>query len=162
LRTESSSSSQIENLTSSAKALALSELGLMGRQNADQVVANVRAMSTALELSPLNRPLNEADVLAMHGELMSNDRPQTPGRFRTQQLWIGRARFSPHDAAVSRPHHSRVSANVADLTGFCARANMPVRVHAALAHAQSETSRPFEDGNGRTGRARLHAMLHAG
>lgn len=162
LRTESSSSSQIENLTSSAKALALSELGLMGRQNADQVVANVRAMSTALELSPLNRPLNEADVLAMHAELMSNDWPQITGRFRTQQVWIGGSRFSPHDAAFIPPHHSRVSANMADLTEFCARADIPVLVHAALAHAQFETIHPFEDGNGRTGRALLHAMLHAG
>jgi Fic family protein len=36
---------------------------------------------------------------------------------------------------------------------------VPVVIHAAIAHAQFETIHPFPDGNGRTGRALLHAHL---
>ena len=46
-----------------------------------------------------------------------------------------------------------------DLLAFIARDDLPVLVHAAIAHAQFETIHPFTDGNGRTGRALVHAML---
>ncbi|MHB9004009.1 MAG: hypothetical protein ACYC6C_08080 [Coriobacteriia bacterium] len=44
LRTESASSSEIERLTSGAKAIALAELGRRSGANAELIVANVRAM----------------------------------------------------------------------------------------------------------------------
>lgn len=47
-----------------------------------------------------------------------------------------------------------------DLVRFLARDDLPVLIHAALAHAQLETIHPFTDGNGRTGRALVHALLH--
>ena len=51
---------------------------------------------------------------------------------------------------------------MADLVQFCARTDVPVLAHAALAHAQFETIHPFPDGNGRTGRALFHSMLRRG
>lgn len=68
-----------------------------------------------------------------------------PGRFRTEQVWIGGGSASPHTAAFVPPHHSRT--------------DVPLLVQAAIAHAQFETIHPFNDGNGRTGRALVHAML---
>jgi Fic family protein len=52
-----------------------------------------------------------------------------------------------------------VPESIEDLVAFIDRDDIPVLVHAALAHAQFETIHPFPDGNGRTGRALLHAQL---
>jgi hypothetical protein len=51
LRSESASSSMIENLTSGAKAIALAELGSTERRNATEIVGNVAAMRAALDLA---------------------------------------------------------------------------------------------------------------
>lgn len=47
LRSEAAASSQIENLTASAKAIALAEMGDRSRHNASLIVANARAISAA-------------------------------------------------------------------------------------------------------------------
>ena len=49
---------------------------------------------------------------------------------------------------------------MADLTAFARRTDLAVLPQIAIAHAQFETIHPFPDGNGRTGRALVHAMLH--
>jgi Fic family protein len=46
-----------------------------------------------------------------------------------------------------------------DLLKFIDRNDLPVLAQAAIAHAQFETIHPFTDGNGRTGRALVQAML---
>jgi Fic family protein len=45
------------------------------------------------------------------------------------------------------------------LVAFIDRDDIPVLAHAAVAHAQFETIHPFPDGNGRVGRALVHAYL---
>ncbi len=68
LRSESAASSQIENLTSSARALAEAEIGEGYAGNAAVILANVRTMQAALDLAGR---LDEEAVLAMHRALMS-------------------------------------------------------------------------------------------
>jgi Fic family protein len=48
---------------------------------------------------------------------------------------------------------------LADLTEAMNREDLPPIVQAALIHAQFETIHPFEDGNGRTGRALVQIVL---
>lgn len=156
LRSESASSSQIENLTSGARAIALAELDQGDRSNAVQVVANVRAMRSAIALAD---HLDEDAVLAMHAALMEHDQHHEPGRWRQEQVWIGGSSFGPHQAEFVPPHHRHVPDAMADLIEFVRRDDLPVLTQAALAHAQFETIHPFTDGNGRTGRALIHAML---
>lgn len=156
LRTESASSSQIENLTVGARQLALASIGHASSRNAGVVTANVAAMDAALSLS--ENPGIES-VLAMHEALLREAWPEQAGRLRNQQVWIGGSAIGPHRATFVPPHHTRVSAAMDDLIEFVDRDDIPPLAHAAVAHAQFETIHPFVDGNGRTGRALVHSML---
>lgn len=156
LRSESASSSRIENLTSGAKSIALAELGSRDKRNATEIVGNVAAMVAALALADR---LDEDAILAMHEALLVDVAPEIAGRWRTEQVWIGGTSFGPHGAVFIPPHHDHVPALMADLVTFTRRTDMPLLSQAAIAHAQFETIHPFSDGNGRTGRALVHAML---
>ncbi len=158
LRSESAASSRIEQLTASAKAIALAELGDPTKKNAGIIVANTRAMEAAIALAD---HLDEQAVLEMHTALLGASRPEWIGRWRDQQVWIGGSDYGPHGASFVPPHHDRVPAAMADLVTFMGRDDLPVLVQAAIAHAQFETIHPFPDGNGRTGRALIHSLLRA-
>jgi len=161
LRTESASSSQIEQLTTSAKQLALAEIGEGDKANALTVVGNVRAMEAALQLAD---DISEESILAMHTALMlhqSGFPPEHAGRFRAEQVWIGRGEAGPRLADFVAPHHDRVPGAIRDLVRFVKRQDMPVLVQVAVAHAQFETIHPFPDGNGRTGRALAQSILRS-
>lgn len=159
LRSESASSSEVENLTSSAKQVALAEIGESKSGNARLVVANVRAMKAAIALS---EDLDEESILAMQEALLGDSVPEFVGRWRNQQVWIGGGSVSPHTASFVPPHESRIAGLIADLVAFARRTDVPVLVQAAISHAQFETIHPFPDGNGRTGRALLQGMLRHG
>ena len=158
LRTEAAASSQIENLTASARAIAQAELlGTKDGSNAAQIVSNTSAMTAAVNLAG---SMSADAILAMHHALMQNHDPQGAGQWRSEPVWIGGSRLGPHDAHFVPPHHSRVVDAIDDLVAFMQRDDIPVLAQAAIAHAQFETIHPFTDGNGRTGRALIHAMLH--
>ena len=156
LRSESAASSQIENLTASARSIGLAELGDDSRGNARLVVANAHAMRCALDLAA---DLTPATVLAMHRALLGDSEPDIAGAWRTEPVWIGRSALSPVGAEYVAPRAERIGPLVEDLMAYARRVDQPVLAQAALAHAQFETIHPFPDGNGRTGRALLHAML---
>lgn len=160
LRTESTSSSQIENLTVGARQLALAELDEASSENARVVVANVRAMEAALRLADR---LDADAVLTMQRELLAAQRgwEEHAGTFRDRLVWVGTSRLGPRGAAHVAPQAERVPAAIDDLVAFMSRDDLPVLVQAAVAHAQFETIHPFVDGNGRTGRALVHALLRA-
>lgn len=156
LRSESAASSRIENLTASARAIAEAELGGPSGRNASMVVANQRAMTAAVELADR---IGGDEILAMHGALLGPTAPEIAGRWRDQQVWIGGSDLGPHQAVFVPPAHHRVPAAIDDLVAFIERDDVPTLSHAAIAHAQFETIHPFPDGNGRTGRALVHAHL---
>lgn len=157
LRTESAASSQIENLTVGARGLALAELGLPANRNASIVVGNVRAMEAAIAA---RSGIDAGSILAMHRALMTPTGDTHAGEWRQEQVWIGGSNVGPHRAAFVPPHHDRLAESLTDLFDFASRTDLPVLPHVALTHAQFETIHPFTDGNGRTGRALVHVMLH--
>jgi Fic family protein len=156
LRSESAASSQIENVTASAKAVLMAEAGDTSRQNASLVAANTSTMRAALELSDR---LDGDAILRMHAALLANSHPEWAGTWRAEQVWIGGRSNSPHGALFVPPIHERVPAAIDDLVAFIGRADISPFTRAMIAHAQFETIHPFPDGNGRTGRALIHAML---
>jgi Fic family protein len=156
LRSESAASSQIENLTASARAIAEAELpGGKAKRNAAMIVANTAAMQAAVAMSDT---VDADAILAMHRALMVNEPRHTPGEFRTEPVWIGGG-STPIGATFVGPRHELVPGAIGDLIGFAQRADVPAVPQIAVAHAQFETIHPFTDGNGRTGRALVQAML---
>lgn len=156
LRSESAASSQIENLTASARAIGEAELpGGKAKRNAAMVVANTAAMQAAVALSDTV----DADAIrAMHRALMVNEPRHTPGEFRTEPVWIGSG-STPIGATFVGPRHELIAGAIGDLVAFAHRTDVPALPQIAVAHAQFETIHPFTDGNGRTGRALVQAML---
>ena len=158
LRSESAASSQIENLTASARAIAEAELpGVRAKRNAEMIVANTAAMQAALSLSDT---VDAAAILAMHGALMATQPRHTPGKFRTEAVWIGGG-STPVGATFVGPRPELIPAAISDLIEFAQRTDIPAFPQIAVAHAQFETIHPFTDGNGRTGRALAQAMMRS-
>jgi Fic family protein len=162
LRTESSSSSRLENLTVGARALALAEIQPDGAKgNAAEVVGNVRAMEAAIRLPTV---VSIDSILTMHRELLGHlfGWRERAGRFRDQLVWVGSSSVSPIGAKHIAPQAALVPKTMADLVEFANRQDLPILLRVAVAHAQFETIHPFPDGNGRVGRALVHIMLRAG
>jgi Fic family protein len=157
-RAEAAASSRIENVIASAEAVGLAELGDTRSQSAALVVANFSAMDAALTLAD---HLDGDAILAMHRALLGGTEPESAGKWRTVQNWIGGSSSSPHEAIFVPPHPDRIVSAIGDLERFLARDDLPALIQAALAHAQFETIHPFTDGNGRTGRALVHCLLRA-
>ena len=156
LRSESAASSKIENLTASARAIAEAELHAHAGRNATLIVANQQAMTAAIALAG---HIDADAILAMHAALLTGTRPEIAGRWRDEPVWIGGGDHSPHDALFVPPRQDFVVGAINDLLAFIDRDDVPLLAQAAIAHAQFETIHPFPDGNGRTGRALVHAQL---
>ena len=154
LRSESSSSSRIEHLTSSVRNVALAELSDRAPQNAQLIAGNVAAMRAALSLEG---EVSTSSLVEMQDALM---RGHGTG-LRTEQVWIGGTPYSPHGALYVPPAWGRVPACLDDLCAYLRRADVSPLTKAAIAHAQFETIHPFVDGNGRTGRTLLHLVLRS-
>ncbi|MEG0376323.1 MAG: Fic family protein [Raoultibacter sp.] len=154
LRSESSSSSQIERLTSSVRNVALADITDKSPSNARLIAGNVAAMRAALAQTG---PITINAICQIHDTLLSNSDEKLG--LRDEQVWIGGTPFSPHGALFVPPHASIVKECLQDLIAFSERDDIESLVKTAIFHAQFETIHPFTDGNGRTGRALLHRVL---
>lgn len=156
LRPEAASSSQIENLTASARAIFSAELGARTGGDTELIAASTRAMQAAIDLS---RSISPEAVQEMHAVPLADQPRHTPGRWREETVWIGTRSDSPVGASFVAPHRSRIAALVDDVVSFARRTELPPLVSVAVAHAQLETIHPFTDGNGHTGRALAQSLL---
>ena len=100
------------------------------------------------------------DILGLHRPLFAGTRDSDIGGvWRTEPIWIGQAGCLVEDATFVPPQAEQVPALVDDLVAYLNTSRHPPILKAAAAHAQFETIHPFDDGNGRTGRALIHTVL---
>lgn len=158
LRSESAASSQIENLTSSARNIALAELSSSAPPNALVIAGNIDAMRCALNLEDA---LTTDGIRQIHRQLLKKTALDFAGELRGEQVWVGGTPYSPHGALFVPPVPGRVDECLDDLCAFTQTEGIDPIAKAALVHAQFETIHPFVDGNGRTGRTLLHRMLRS-
>jgi Fic family protein len=164
LRTESIASSKVEGLQVGIRQLARGESRLETGGNASatvlEVLGNIDAMQLAVDEAASADPLVVDHVTDIHRELMARSpRPDLAGAIRTVQNWIGGNDYNPCGADFVPPPPEHLGDLLEDLCVFMEDETLPPLVQAALAHAQFETIHPFDDGNGRTGRALIHVLL---
>lgn len=163
LRSESSASSQIDRLTSTAQSVALAELYPKASSDARLVVANMIATQRALEL-PAGLTLE--GIVEIHDLLLDNSHleNQTNSAFeklRQKPVWLGGTSFTPHTALFVPPAFQHVPEYMADLIEFGTRSDLNPVVKAAILYAQFQTVHPFLTANGQTGRALVHHVFRA-
>lgn len=158
LRSESAASSQIENLTSSVRNIALAELNVKAPHNAKLIFGNVKAMREGIKS---DSDIDKDVIKEIHKTLIEPSGEDFGGHFRDEQVWIGGNSYSPHDALFVPPVADRLDEYLDDIISFSKREDINPIVKTALFHAQFETIHPFVDGNGRTGRTLIHRMLKA-
>jgi len=157
LRSESASSSQIELITASARAIAEAELTGSGTANAVVVVDNMHAMTDAL--TGVDR-LTAVKIAEVQRVLLERHSPSMVG-WRTEPVWIGGSGSTPVTADYVAPDHRLIPGAIDDLVRFAARDDLLLLPQIAVAHAQFETIHPFADGNGRAGRAIVQVLLRS-
>jgi Fic family protein len=163
LRTESIASSKVEGLQLDARSLARAEVKQetgkpIGPQTIE-VLASIEAMEFAIERAVERRTIDVADLRDIHNALLRGVAPAIAGKIRSVQNWIGGNNYNPCGADFVPPPPELLDELLRDLCTFCNDDALSPLVQAAIAHAQFETMHPFEDGNGRTGRALVQVIL---
>lgn len=118
------------------------------------------AMQLAVGQAATAEKIRVEHLAGIHGKLMAKaPNSQKAGIVRRDQNWIGGNDYNPCGADFVPPPPEHVDSLLRDLCKATGDDSLPPLVQAAMVHAQFETIHPFDDGNGRTGRALIHVVL---
>jgi Fic family protein len=164
LRTESIASSKVEGMQVGIRQLARAESRLETGGKASstilELLGNIDAMQLAVDDVATAERMGIEHLAEIHRKLMANaPNPHLAGMVREDQNWIGGNDYNPCGADFVPPPAEHVESLLRDLCEATADDSLPPLVQAAMIHAQFETIHPFDDGNGRTGRALVHVVL---
>ncbi|MFT4189418.1 MAG: Fic family protein [Aeromicrobium sp.] len=161
LRTESVSSSKIENIEAGFDDYGRALHGVRANASAVSMASATRALAEVIADAGTTGSLRQEAMLSAHRELfrLHPDMREKSGFTRTVQNWIGGSDYSPRGALFVPPPPDTVTGYLDDLFAFANRDDVPILVQAAVVHAQFESIHPFIDGNGRIGRTLIHAVL---
>ena len=148
LSAEALSSSQIEDIYTSACLLNEAENGTAANHAAEEVLANLKAVQLAAEHEG---DITESDIIDYH-KLIAGE-----------ASYAGRIRNNPNLVSTVgnnvNPPPDKLADLLADWVILAGRTDMPLAVQIAVEHSQFETIHPFYDGNGRTGRTLIQRTL---
>ncbi len=164
LRTESIASSKVEGMQADARALAMAEAKVRLKrsigQQAREIIANIEAMEHAVQRTAGSERFDVDHLCQVHAALMNRSpTSRLAGQLRDSQNWIGGNNYNPCRAAYVPPPPGEVLPLLRNLCDFTESDLVSPLIQAAIAHAQFETIHPFDDGNGRTGRALVQVIL---
>jgi len=164
LRTESIASSKVEGMQVGIRQLARAESKIESGGKASstilEVLGNIDAMQLAVDDTATAAQIGIEHVVEIHRKLMANaPNSHVAGIIRGDQNWIGGNDYNPCGADFVPPPPEHLDSLLRDLCEATADDSLPPIVQAAMVHAQFETIHPFDDGNGRTGRALVHVVL---
>nr|WP_241248342.1 Fic family protein [Nocardioides sp. KC13] len=118
-------------------------------------------MERLIREADTTRKITSDAILRAHHDLFARhpDEAANAGRFRVVQNWVGGSDYAPRDTLHVPPPPETVVDYIEDLVAFANRDDLAPIAQAAIVHAQFESIHPFIDGNGRIGRALIHAVL---
>ena len=154
---EAMGSGRLSGLVTSARRLAEVSGGHSRHDPAAQRVAAIAAASAAIVAEDDHEELSLQSLERVHACVLGSDVSRV--LVRSRQMWVGTSR-TPRSAEFVPPPPGHLEELVGDLCAFVNREDLPPLAQAAIAHAQFLTICPFWDGNGRTGRWLIHAILH--
>ena len=169
-RDESIRSSVMEGVAATESGLAWARyMDLAGRpvteENDALTLGSAKQTAAAVDLGARMRAggaCSTDDILDIHRRLFDGTRERAIGGvLRDSAIWIGPPGCSVDEASFVPPPADRLAPLLEDLVDYLNGSDHPPVLRAAVAHAQFETIHPFEDGNGRTGRALIHTVLNA-
>lgn len=158
-------SSKIEGTQATVDEVLEQEAGLLkeGDKYTDILeISNYRRALYNAQKHLEEYPIKLNFIRSLHRMLLDSVRGQdkTPGEFRTDQNWIGRAGCSIEQATFVPPNPLQLPTYLQDWEQYLSSDDIDFLIQAAITHAQFELLHPFKDGNGRIGRILIPLFLY--
>jgi len=158
-------SSKIEGTQATVDEVLEHEAGLLkdGEKLKDiQEILNYRAALFAASDYLKERPITLSFLREIHKILLNSVRgkDKTPGEFRKEQNWIGKAGCNIEEASFVPPNPLQLPDYLERLQKYIAGDDIDILLQVAVVHAQFELLHPFNDGNGRIGRLLIPLFLY--
>lgn len=157
-------SSRIEGTQATVDEVLEHEAGLLkeGAKSEDiQEISNYRSALSQASEHLQSFPIRLSFIRELHRILLSSVRGQdkTPGEFRVDQNWIGRAGCTMEEASFVPPSPLQLNDHLLAWEHYIDSDDSDFLLQAAVVHAQFELLHPFKDGNGRIGRILIPLFL---
>ncbi|HIG98043.1 TPA: Fic family protein [Candidatus Woesearchaeota archaeon] len=162
-RREAWLSTKIEGTNVSLTDVFLSEAGNKGKKdvgNIREILNYIHSLDKALKRLENGVDINKDLINEMHFNLLKRVRGshRNLGEYRRVQNWIDGKTWQ--NSGFIPPHYEKVESLMQDLFAYMKREDdIPRLIKIALMHYYFETVHPYEDGNGRLGRALITLYL---